>query len=245
MSREAIAAALARDDLVAGERLVAFSLASFADRDARTRGRYAGGGGESGVEAQLVPRGARAARAPRPGRRGAGGNRARTGEHARGCRSPRRDRGGTATSTRSCSRQCSATAAPRAPRGCCSPPRRRWRTSSGSSRASRRGSCARRRGCRTRRTVGRGRCVACLGRAGASQRAWRQGEGELLGDRGPACRVPARSAPVGRRRVRAARGPAPAARERVLRAGDGGARAPWLGSRGGRFARRGSARPGA
>jgi hypothetical protein len=36
MSREAIAALLARDDLPCGERLVAFSLASFAGRDART-----------------------------------------------------------------------------------------------------------------------------------------------------------------------------------------------------------------
>jgi hypothetical protein len=36
MSRAAIAAALARDELSVGERLVAFSLASFADRDART-----------------------------------------------------------------------------------------------------------------------------------------------------------------------------------------------------------------
>ena len=82
VSRTAIAAALARNDLSAGERLVAFSLASFADRDARTLAWYAGGGGESWVEAQLVPRGARAARAPRPGGRGAPGNRARPGEHA-------------------------------------------------------------------------------------------------------------------------------------------------------------------
>jgi hypothetical protein len=37
MSREAIAAALARDELSCGERLVAFSLASFADRDGRAR----------------------------------------------------------------------------------------------------------------------------------------------------------------------------------------------------------------
>ncbi len=37
MSRTAIAAALAREDLVFGERLVAFSLASFADRDGRAR----------------------------------------------------------------------------------------------------------------------------------------------------------------------------------------------------------------
>ena len=37
MGREAIAAALAREDLSCGERLVAFSLASFADRDNRAR----------------------------------------------------------------------------------------------------------------------------------------------------------------------------------------------------------------
>ena len=37
MSREAIAAALARTDLSSGERLVAFSLASFADRENRAR----------------------------------------------------------------------------------------------------------------------------------------------------------------------------------------------------------------
>ncbi len=35
MSRQAIAAVLARDDLAGGERLVAFSLASFAGRDER------------------------------------------------------------------------------------------------------------------------------------------------------------------------------------------------------------------
>jgi len=33
MSRQAIAAVLARDDLASGERLVALSLASFADRE--------------------------------------------------------------------------------------------------------------------------------------------------------------------------------------------------------------------
>ena len=37
MSRPAIAAALAREDLSSGERLVAFSLASFADRENRAR----------------------------------------------------------------------------------------------------------------------------------------------------------------------------------------------------------------
>ncbi len=35
VSRQAIAAALAREDLAGGERLVAFSLASFAGRDGR------------------------------------------------------------------------------------------------------------------------------------------------------------------------------------------------------------------
>ena len=37
MSRVAISGALARDDLTCGERLVAFSLASFADRENRAR----------------------------------------------------------------------------------------------------------------------------------------------------------------------------------------------------------------
>ena len=192
MSRQAIAAALARDELSAGERLVAFSLASFADRDERARPGYAGGGGESGVEAELVPRGARAARAPRPGGRGAGGDRARAGEHAvaavrrGGPVVGRRDqrgavRGGARLQPRPGRRAAAA--------------RRRWRrwpTSSGSSRASRRGSCAPRRGCRIRRTVGRGRCVAWLGRAGACAAGLAAGGSELLGDRGPASVVPAR-----------------------------------------------------
>ena len=72
---------MARDDLPyeREHRLVAFSLASFTAPRCADTGRYAGGGGESGVAAQLVPRGARAARAPRPSGRGAGGNRAWTG----------------------------------------------------------------------------------------------------------------------------------------------------------------------
>ena len=49
MSRHAIAAALAREDLSCGERLVAFSLASFADRDNRARPGTRGGGGEGGA----------------------------------------------------------------------------------------------------------------------------------------------------------------------------------------------------
>ena len=49
MSREAIAAALARDDLSCGERLVAFSLASFADRDNRARPGTPAGAGRAGL----------------------------------------------------------------------------------------------------------------------------------------------------------------------------------------------------
>jgi hypothetical protein len=50
VSRTAIAAALARDDLSAGERLVAFSLASFADRDARTLAGAPAAAGRAGLK---------------------------------------------------------------------------------------------------------------------------------------------------------------------------------------------------
>jgi hypothetical protein len=50
MSREAIAAALARHDLFAGERLVAFSLASFADRHGRARPGTPAAAGRAGLE---------------------------------------------------------------------------------------------------------------------------------------------------------------------------------------------------
>ncbi len=50
MSRQAIAAALARDDLSTGERLVAFSLASFADRDSRARPGTAPAAWRAGLE---------------------------------------------------------------------------------------------------------------------------------------------------------------------------------------------------
>ena len=50
MSRQAIAAALARDDLSAGERLVAFSLASFADRDGRMRPGTPAAAGRAGLK---------------------------------------------------------------------------------------------------------------------------------------------------------------------------------------------------
>jgi hypothetical protein len=49
MSREAIAAALARDDLSCGERLVAFSLASFADRENRARPGTPAAAGRAGL----------------------------------------------------------------------------------------------------------------------------------------------------------------------------------------------------
>jgi hypothetical protein len=49
MSREAIAAVLARDDLSCGERLVAFSLASFADRENRARPGTPAAAGRAGL----------------------------------------------------------------------------------------------------------------------------------------------------------------------------------------------------
>jgi hypothetical protein len=49
MSREAIAAVLAREDLSCGERLVAFSLASFADRENRARPRTPAAAGRAGL----------------------------------------------------------------------------------------------------------------------------------------------------------------------------------------------------
>ena len=49
VSRNAIAAALARDDLAAGERLVAFSLASFADRENRARPGTPAAAGRAGL----------------------------------------------------------------------------------------------------------------------------------------------------------------------------------------------------
>jgi DnaA N-terminal domain len=49
MSRQAIAAALAREDLSCGERLVAFSLASFADRENRARPGTPAAAGRAGL----------------------------------------------------------------------------------------------------------------------------------------------------------------------------------------------------
>jgi hypothetical protein len=50
MSREAIAAALARTDMASGERLVAFSLASFADRENRARPGTPAAAARAGLE---------------------------------------------------------------------------------------------------------------------------------------------------------------------------------------------------
>ena len=109
MSREAIAAALARTDLSSGERLVAFSLARFADRENRARPGTPAAAARAGMERsgyleardRLVRRGLLVVEVAAKGR----GRRARWR-----CRSRLRARGGTATSTPSCSRQCSVTA---------------------------------------------------------------------------------------------------------------------------------------
>lgn len=55
MSHRVIAAVLAGHDLSSGERLAAFSLASFAGPRQPCTARHAGGGGESRIEAELVP----------------------------------------------------------------------------------------------------------------------------------------------------------------------------------------------
>jgi integrase/recombinase XerD len=69
MSHQAIAAALVCADLSVGERLVAFSLASFADRDSLARPGYDGGGGQGRSGQERVPGGGGGARAPRLGGR--------------------------------------------------------------------------------------------------------------------------------------------------------------------------------
>ena len=120
MSREAIAAALAREDLSCGERLVAFSLASFADRENRARPGTPAAAGRAGLarsrflEARdrLVRRGLVVVEDVASGRGRASTVALLFAE---------RGRGGRARSTRSCSRRSSATAALAGPPGCCSP----------------------------------------------------------------------------------------------------------------------------
>ena len=83
MSREAIAAALARDDLPSGERLVAFSLASFAGRRRPGVAGRAGGRRACGAESQPLPARPRPARPARAGGRRGGRVGAWSREHAR------------------------------------------------------------------------------------------------------------------------------------------------------------------
>jgi len=120
MSRETIAVALAREDLSCGERLVAFSLASFADRENRARPGTPAVAGRAGLarsrflEARdgLDRRGLVVLEDAARGR-----GRASTVALA----FAETGRGGRARSTRSCSRRCSATAPLEAPPGCWSP----------------------------------------------------------------------------------------------------------------------------
>ena len=73
MSRQAIAAVLARTDVASGERLVALSLASFAGRENRAWPGRAGRVGTSGTEQKSLSAGARTVgRTRAPGCRRAG-----------------------------------------------------------------------------------------------------------------------------------------------------------------------------
>ena len=121
MSREAIAAALAREDLSCGERLVAFSLASFADRENRARPGTPAAAARAGLarsrflEARdrLVRRGLLVVEQAATGRGRASTlmlRFAETGPWSDG-----------EIKTQSCSRRCWATAARAVPPGYCSP----------------------------------------------------------------------------------------------------------------------------
>jgi hypothetical protein len=117
MSREAIAAVMARDDLAAGERLVALALASYASRENRTfvgssaamlraglgRRRY------EEARARLIARGLLIV-----DERATGRGRSSTVSLALAGAGPSR----TATSTSPCSRRCSVSAARPAWPGC-------------------------------------------------------------------------------------------------------------------------------
>ena len=162
MSRAAIAASLARHELSAGERLVAFSLASFADRDGRARPGTPAAAGRAGLKRSwflearelLERRGLVVVEQAATGRGRASTlwlPFAETGPWWEG-----EINAGLFEALLGYSRAQGAA-------GCCSPPWRRWPTSSVSSRASRRGSYARRRACRIRPTVGR--VPRCLPRA--------------------------------------------------------------------------------
>ena len=126
MSREAIAAVLARDRPRIG-RAPGGALACELrrPREPRLAGR-AGGVGPRWAEPESLPAGAGAARRARPGRRRRARHRTWPSEHGHPRCSPTPVRGGTARSTSSCSRACSRTAAPAGPSGSYW---RRWRRS--------------------------------------------------------------------------------------------------------------------
>ena len=81
MSRQAIAAVLARSGLASGERLVALSLASFADRENRAWPGAPAALGPRRVEPKPLPAGAGTTRDARPAGRRRAGNRPWTSEH--------------------------------------------------------------------------------------------------------------------------------------------------------------------
>jgi hypothetical protein len=193
MSRQAIAAVIARSDLASGERLVALSLASFAGRENRawpgapaasaraglSRSRYQQAREQLVVAAWLPSTSARPAVAAR-------------------ARSPSCSltpvRGGTARSTSSCSRACWPTAQLTGPSGCCSRRWRRSRTRTERCATCRPSSCAPRPGLPTGPTAERARrCSLRTARARQRRRRPREHERVEVRDRARAAPGSARS----------------------------------------------------
>ena len=112
MSRAAIAAALALDDVAGGERLVAFSLASFANREHLAWPGTPAAAARAGLASQPLPRGAQPAAQSGADRDRRARWRPRALRDGRCCVSPTAH-GSTGRSTPSCSRPCWATAARR------------------------------------------------------------------------------------------------------------------------------------
>ena len=135
VSHAAIAAVLRLEDVSAGERLAAFSLASFANREHRAWPGTPVAAARAGLSRSQYL-------AARDGlaRRGLvevdepGGGRGRLAGRLAAVRASR-VRGATSRSTRACSRRCSATAARAGQRGCCWPPWPLSPTSTGGRRA--------------------------------------------------------------------------------------------------------------
>ena len=164
VSHTAIAAVLARTDLSMGERLVALSLASFANRDERAFPGNAAAAARAGLgrsryleaREQLVARGLVAIEE-------AGRGRGQATTLTACSRSPAR--GGTARSTRAYWSTCSAAARSVGPRGCCS---RRL----------------------PRSPTSRARSTSCRPTTSAAPQAWRTAP---TAARAPLCSPPARS----------------------------------------------------